>query len=108
MTDKNPMPAVYDALNWPTGLRPPVVLPTIPGTYADKAGFQWTLSKLGVFRFAGEIQTANVIEEYAPFTRLRPESEVAAEVLAEVRGMFGHGALMLNEVNAIAARWAAK
>ena len=63
---------------------PPVVLPTTPGIYADKTGVPWILSKLGVFHRDGYIQAANVIEAYAPFTRLEPVADTAKKVLDRV------------------------
>ncbi|WP_104128034.1 hypothetical protein [Cryobacterium sp. Y57] len=52
---------------------PPVVLPTIPGWYFDKDGDPCNVVE-------GETLRA----EYAPYTRLRPEAEVAAEVMADL------------------------
>ena len=106
MTNQNPMPAIYDDLGWPSKLRPPVVLPTIPGIYADKAGDPWLVSQFGVFLCGGESLTPRDIEEFAPFTRCRPVAEVAAEVLAEVAAEFGVG--FLAGFKAMSARWAAK
>ena len=85
---------------------PPVVLPTIPGIYADKVGDPWLVSPFGVFLCGGASLTPRDIEEIAPFTRCRPVAEVAAEVLAEVAAEFGVG--FLAGFKAMSARWAAK
>ena len=87
---------------------PPVVLPIEPGWYHDCVNGIWRLNTFGFWDCIASPTDNENVTQHAPFTRLRPEADVAAEVLAEVRGLFGHGALMLNEVNAIAARWAAK
>ena len=99
---------------------PPVVLPTIPGVviswqspYVKRVA---TLEKVNQWLCGDQNSTSAELVRWiadtaisgSTFTVLRPEAKVAAEVLAEVRGLFGHGALMLNEVSAIAARWAAK
>ena len=84
MTD--PMPAIYDDLGWPTGLRPASLLPTIPGIYADKVGDPWSLFA-GQWIFEREEMPIEKAILNAPFTRLRPEAEVAAEVLAAVEAV---------------------
>ena len=64
---------------------PPVVLPTEPGVYSSiNGGGGWQLLKRDGWFNNGQERALDVVRNYAPFTRLRPESEVAAEVLAEV------------------------
>ena len=66
----------------------PVVLPTEPGTYADKNGGLWVFSAAGYL--AVKVKSAagwfspEALEEFAPFTHLRDEAEVAAEVIAGI------------------------
>ena len=87
---------------------PPVVLPDVPGVYFDCVNDTWLLNTAGRWDCIGCPTDSENPTRYAPFTRLRPEAEVAAEVLADVRSLFGPGALMLWLVNAIATKWAAK
>ena len=64
---------------------PPVVLPDVPGVYSSiNGGGVWQLLKRDGWFNNGQQRSLDVVRNYAPFTRLRPESEVAAEVLAEV------------------------
>ena len=53
--------------------KPPVVLPTEPGIYADKAGSAWDTQHGGF-----------LVKEYAPFTKLEPVAETASRVLNAV------------------------
>ena len=115
MTD--PMTAVYAALNWPDKLRPPVVLPTELG-----AVITWNPNDTGGPLFAQHehhpdgrwmhesrhLTNAEMIKRIndKPFTRLRRESEVAAEVLAEVAAEFGIH--FRAGFKAMSERWAAK
>jgi hypothetical protein len=55
----------------------PVVLPTEPGWYFDRDGDPWEVDDSVTLR-----------EQWAPYTRIRPEAEVAAAVLAEVRTLY--------------------
>lgn len=101
-----PMASVYDALNWPDRLRPPVVLPDVPGCYRDYQNGIWRLNTFGYWDCIGSPTCNEHVAQCAPFTRLRPEAEVAAEVLAEVAAEFGVG--FLSGFKAMSARWAAK
>ena len=87
-------------------------LPTEPGAYASNTGSVHVLTSSGQwldFSAWNGSRWAKLPTNYAPFTRLRPEAEVAAEVLAEVRGIFGGpDALLHKDIDKIAARWAAK
>ena len=77
---------------------PDVVLPTGPGYFFDCDG-----DPIRVIE--GKTATA----KFAPYTRLRPEAEVAADVLKDVRGILGGPcALLHKEVDEIAAKWATK
>ncbi|TFD80686.1 hypothetical protein E3T54_02790 [Cryobacterium sp. Sr8] len=78
----------------------PVQLPTEPGFYLDRDGEVWNLEPS---KGAGYLRP-----EYAPFTLLRPVAEVAAEVLRDVRGMFGTGALVHRSIDKLEAKWATK
>ena len=53
---------------------PPIVTPTEPGWYWDNAGDPWQVEAGGT----------PLKQEWAPYTRIRSEAEVAAEVLAKV------------------------
>ena len=69
-------------------------LPTEPGYYLDEDGNAWRrLDALGNWHSPwGDQVTSQEAAQYAPFTRLRPESEVAAEVInwiADQRAPFG-------------------
>jgi len=86
-----------------------VVLPTGDDIFKDAHGAFWELSG-GKWRSAGNDEAYALWEAELlislPLTRLRPEAEVAAEVIAEVHGLFGPGALLHAEVDRIAAKWA--
>jgi len=75
------------------------VQPTTPGWYFDKDGHPWEVDDSVTLR-----------EQWAPYTRIRPEVEVAAEVFAELFAEFDAPNLMSHQadVRTVAARWAAK
>ena len=106
----DPMPAVYDELNWPSKLRPPVVLPDVPGFYltAYEPPDVFRLLEDGTWSIGGwGVPDERVRHDGgSSLTHLRPVAEVAAEVLAEVAAEFGVG--FLSGFKAMSARWAAK
>jgi len=71
-----------------TSHTPKVTLPTEPGYYIDKDGVPWRVEgdeRRRIFRGRGwfydtDHSGTSVPEQYAPFTRLIPESEVSARV----------------------------
>lgn len=83
-------------------------LPTEPGIYLDGRGnvAQLTADTTDYeerwFNEYGQYMTHTEVRERAPFTRLEPVADTARKVLDRVRGLFGEGALMLNEVDDIA------
>ena len=62
---------------------PPVVLPTEPGIYTDNVGDLWKINEFGLYCIGGAPSSA---DNYAPFTRLRPEAEVVAEAMGRLAG----------------------
>lgn len=60
-------------------------LPTEPGAYADKDGDPWLLDGNGYWGDVhGRWRRAADAVQHGPFTRLRPESDVRAEVEVEI------------------------
>jgi len=91
--------------------RPPVVLPTEPGFYmtAYEPPDVFQLVDTGAW-FEGQdpITNAKVLHDGGEtLTRLRPEAEVAAEVIAEVDDLIP-GLFTPTELVEIAAKWAKK
>ena len=89
---------------------PPVVLPTEPGIYVDMDGAPWVVDERGLISYKGISAVGWAASEYAPFTRLRPEAEVAAEVLADIKTVYGENYLDNSNAdwNDVAVKWAAK
>lgn len=113
--------ATYDRATW--GLqrgthylleRPkPVVLPTEPGIYADKNGYPWVLHPsvpncIQHWRLDTDFITDDQARAYAPFTRMRDERKVAAEVLAGFRSQWQMGFPIIIVLDSIAEKWATK
>jgi len=71
-----------------------VVVPDVPGAYLDNRGTAWTLAD-GHWACGARWRTPEGVAIFAPFTRLRPEAEVVAEVLAEFRPVF-HGSRVVQ------------
>ncbi|MFC5930866.1 hypothetical protein D6T64_11815 [Cryobacterium melibiosiphilum] len=97
----------------------PVVLPTVPGIYVDKDGCPWVLHREipnmpQHWTEDREFMADSEALYLAPFTRLRPESDVAAEVFstlsAEFAWLFGDDALGTRKIRfeELAAKWATK
>jgi hypothetical protein len=91
-------------------LNRPGPLPKVPGVYLDKDTDVWQVHNSGrmVFLCEGESDDDLDPAKYAPFTLLRPTAQIAAEVLADVRNIFGgpdSGALLHKEVDKIAAKF---
>ena len=106
-----PLSGAYFLLDRPV---PPVVLPDVPGIYVSWVNppSPTIVHKITDGRWVDaedlHYLSESVVSTLLPLTRLEPVADTAKRVLAEVRGLFGPGALMLNEVDEIAARWAAK
>ena len=82
----------------------PVVLPTEPGWYFDRDGDPWELDATG-----------ELSEQWAPYTRIRTEAEVAAEVIADLKATATHHingrdsdhfTIFEDTLEAFAAKWA--
>ena len=85
-------------------------LPTEPGIYSDVDGDIWLLSLTRVWTILTDEHRARITddvapEDGAPFTRLEPVPVTAKRVLDRVRTLFGAGALILAEVDEIAAEF---
>ena len=95
---------------------PVVVLPTAIGYHADTDGSVWWRQSTGANNghhwqdSDGERHNDEVARRFAPFKRLRDESEVAAEVCAEILAEFELVNLVSyqQDVREVAARWATK
>ena len=67
--------------------KPAVVLPTEPGTYTDSDGDLWRCNGVLwdlVGSTGGWVMAGHILAPALPFTRLRPEAEVAAGVIGHV------------------------
>jgi hypothetical protein len=60
------------------------LLPTVPGVYRSASGGVWQLLEDGAWFNNGTRWGLRVVLNYAPFTRIRDEKEVATEILANV------------------------
>lgn len=89
--------------------RGPDPLPVAPGYYADKNGGVWQVSAHGYLAVdvkgsAGWF-TGDHLQQFAPFTRLRPEREVAADVIESVREnavqFFALGDVRISQLKAL-------
>lgn len=108
-------PTNYFLLNRPV---PPVVLPTEPGVYEgyDKLAERPLIARLLIDgRFVDSVfyEVLGDLERFAPLTRLRPETEVAAEVIRDARAeIINLGASPTSRyvevLDGVAARWATK
>ena len=88
---------------------PPVVLPTEPGVYEgyDKLAERPLVARLLIDgRFVDSVfyEVLGDLERFAPFTRLRPEAEVAAEVLADIESNVGWATW--ESLDSVRAKWA--
>ena len=92
----------------------PVVLPDEIGYYRDNEGGVWYRQSTGANDGShwadteGERYTDEVARRFAPFTLLRPVAEVAAEVIAEIRGHMPNVVAFQLDLDALAAKWATK
>ncbi|TFD51987.1 hypothetical protein E3T46_07820 [Cryobacterium sp. Hh11] len=87
-----------------------VVLPLWPGYYLDRQGDAWELATSGRWIFPADAKYDRREAEFAPFTRLRPEAEVAAEVLGDIKETYGENFLDNSNAawNEVAEKWATK
>jgi hypothetical protein len=60
------------------------IMPTEPGVYRGLRGGVWELIKNEGWFNNGQQRGLGVVRNYAPFTLLRDEKEVATEILANV------------------------
>lgn len=92
--------------------KPKVQLPTETGYYVDKDFGIWSFETNGLRRFEGKNGAEWVSPDnactFAPFRRLRPVAEVAAEVLAEVRKSMDSRSIFFANIDALETKWATK
>ena len=90
--------------------KPSVVLPDVHGAYLDNRGNVWAVDRDGVLKYNGDPLDQETRESFAPFKRLRDEAGVAAEVLGDIKTVYGENYLDNSNTswNEVAEKWAAR
>ena len=94
--------------------KPPAPLPIKPGAVISGGGHVSILGKNGQWRAddtLGGVSEEGIRQYFPEFVVMRPESEVAAEVCAEILAAFDDvdgDNTVVGDVRMVAARWAAR